>query len=110
MHEFLLLTRDIDGPGRPKKGDVLCVRPQGFAWGARECLAHGFLVVALAGVEGDLGFLLEEAPGLPEMEAEDLFRAYFIAYWEHLSVLDLAQIQNSPWLVPTIPASAVRAR
>lgn len=103
MAELLLMADTGDPLGqRPQRGDVFCVREDGFPWGDCETLDM-FLVIRLP-----VEVLDSMLDGLLEGN-DDRFRSRYIAWWEYIDVITLATIKASPWTVVTLPIESIRS-
>ena len=96
----LLLVYDCPNDNY-ERGDIISVRPEGFAWGGSELLTK-FLVVRVAGTVADLLYLQEP---LMSDEAEPQMverRRYKFDIANNLTEQQIADIQASEdWVFPT---------
>lgn len=84
-----------------ERGDIIAVRPEGFAWGREEIL-NKFIVIRIAGEQADLLFLQDP---LMSDEAEPRIverRRYKFDIANNLTEQQIADIQKSEdWIFPS---------
>jgi len=101
----------VDGAGCYKKGDVVCIMPEGHEWGAKECLPKFLVVKAdISDVEA-ADLVLSELSPLVDKDGKAEIRTrrkYNFDFETHLGKIRLGAIKESGWRVEGIDKRNIR--
>lgn len=102
MAEFQILT--VDTASGRKAGDIIDVKPDGFAWGSLEHLGTKRLIVS---IQPMTAMEAQEYQGPLTVDGEIVERS---RYAIDFSSVSLDAVGSMDWVVPVLDASAIYER